>query len=732
MKALGSKYIILLVALLVGIVINESNSMSELDRTNERFSFLKSQDELSFDTVMNDSSLEWRPINRYTYSSIVFKQTNVWVKSRFENDSSQKKEIIFGIDYPFIQLKQLAIKELGSGEISYPHSKRVIRGVPYYSVELEPQSSYDLYLKVMAPQSLLTLNVVLGIPIEFTEIRTQSDMRVLFFISFILGIILYNLALIRFSEDKAYLYYAGYQLSLLIVTSLYHGIAYSFVPIDSLEYRVKLIWFFAFVPLAFGIKYITEITVTRKNFPGTYKAAVIVFWFIILMTVCGIFVPASIQALCFYISGVATIALGLKVFFTIENIGKLSTFVVGWSGLFLLVGRSILGGLGVLPTGFDNSLFLLYGLTWESIFVSFSLGSRLKVHLEMKQVINEVAKGLAPATDLQKYMSSPLERSLNINHQSVTIMFIDIVGYSLTSKLLGDKLTFKLLRSRMQKIEKIIESNNGRVNKNLGDGLICFFGYLSDRNHAQDALNAAREIQHLSFSPETTEGKSVVLPTRIGVNSDDVIVGNVGTKNRADYTLIGDAVNLTSRLEQACNPFRIILSSSTLKQSELNSFDECINEILISIKHHDEPTVAFEYDNNMLQQRKEAELTYFHQLGIQIKHERYAVVDELTLHTAQGMIKVNDVSFKGMSGSADFYLGNNHRFTGKLVSADSTVNEALEETCLNELKLTVRWSKRKGDLFVHGFEISFLNDHQSERFLSILAPCLESRSSSVS
>ena len=62
------------------------------------------------------------------------------------------------------------------------------------------------------------------------------------------------------------------------------------------------------------IKYVTEITVTRKNFPGTFKASLIVFWFTIIMTVCGIFVPVSIQALCFYISAVATIALGLKVF----------------------------------------------------------------------------------------------------------------------------------------------------------------------------------------------------------------------------------------------------------------------------------------------------------------------------------------------------------------------------------------------------------------------------------
>ena len=602
-------------------------------------------------------------------------------------------------------------------------SEKLSLGIEYFALTVQPGEKLQLYLKVKVPESLLSVDIILESVDDFKERKNRQNIIAVFYKLYSGNHFFYNMTLIRFSEDRSFLYYATYQIGFMAVNSLYHGIAYQYLPPMSLDSRAQLVWMVAYIPLIFGAQYVTELTLAKENFKRFYLSVQLLAVICLLGIVLGPWLPVSTQVVTFPLLASGLFILGIFLFLKIENIGTLSTFIVGWTGLFIFVGRFLLSALGLLPSGSENIHYLFLGLAWESIFVSFSLGSRITKDVEAKRMVSKVEKGLAPATELQKYFSSPLEKSYAVKQQEISVMFIDIVGYSLTSKILGDHLTFKLLRSRLQKIEKIVEEHYGHVNKNLGDGLICFFGYHSHRNHGRDAIDSAIAVQELSFQPEKSGLKSIILPTRIGINTAKVIVGNVGSQSRADYTLIGDGVNLASRLEQSCNPFRVIFSKSTLEKACLDDLQNYINEIYISIKHHDKPIAAYEYDNNKFQQRKKAELAYYTQLGIQIKSERFPVsLDKLKLSSDFGDMDIHDISRRGIGGSANFYLGINHEFEASLVSSNESINKQLQEVCLDVLKLRVRWSKSRESRFFHGFEVQFLSDKQSHLFMTILAP----------
>jgi adenylate cyclase len=114
----------------------------------------------------------------------------------------------------------------------------------------------------------------------------------------------------------------------------------------------------------------------------------------------------------------------------------------------------------------------------------------------------------------------------------------------------------------------VVLRNHGTIDKFLGDGMMVIFGApLDDPYQEEHAITAALEMQrelHVLADKRAAEGKR---PVRmgIGINSGSAVVGNIGSKERMEYTAIGDTVNLASRLESATKDlgFEIIVSEQT-------------------------------------------------------------------------------------------------------------------------------------------------------------------------
>jgi adenylate cyclase len=179
-----------------------------------------------------------------------------------------------------------------------------------------------------------------------------------------------------------------------------------------------------------------------------------------------------------------------------------------------------------------------------------------------------MTRGLAA---FQRYVPTELVRTLiargiesKPQARVATILFTDIEGFTRIGEELSPDRLVKLLNEYFSVISKPIERHKGVITQFQGDAILAVFNVpTDDPDHAANAVRAALEIQELLADRVFSEG--IMLTTRIGINTGNVVAGSVGSEERVNYTVHGDAVNLAARLEALNNEYgtRIILSGST-------------------------------------------------------------------------------------------------------------------------------------------------------------------------
>jgi len=135
--------------------------------------------------------------------------------------------------------------------------------------------------------------------------------------------------------------------------------------------------------------------------------------------------------------------------------------------------------------------------------------------------------------------------------RSVTVMFTDIVGFTALAQGAGAAGTSALLNDHFALVTECIEAREGTVDKYIGDSVMAFWGAPEHQpDHARRAIDCARAVlaRLEGENAERAKAGQPPLRIRIGIHSGDAIVGNVGSRIRVDYTLVGDTVNIASRL----------------------------------------------------------------------------------------------------------------------------------------------------------------------------------------
>ncbi|MEP3430462.1 MAG: adenylate/guanylate cyclase domain-containing protein [Roseibium sp.] len=166
------------------------------------------------------------------------------------------------------------------------------------------------------------------------------------------------------------------------------------------------------------------------------------------------------------------------------------------------------------------------------------------------------------------------EQKLEIGGSSrfLTIFFSDIEGFSDLSEKIPSKELVQRVSDYLNIATKSVNREAGTIDKFIGDGVMAFWGAPTImEDHAQRACLAALHIQHAvdRLNAEVLAGGGNPLKVRIGIHSDAVIVGNIGSSERMSYTVLGDGVNIASRLEELNKVYRtnICLSHSVYKEA---------------------------------------------------------------------------------------------------------------------------------------------------------------------
>jgi adenylate cyclase len=174
---------------------------------------------------------------------------------------------------------------------------------------------------------------------------------------------------------------------------------------------------------------------------------------------------------------------------------------------------------------------------------------------------------------------------------TVTVLFADIRGFTSMSEQMSAQQVSEILNEYFTEIEPIITKYNGVINKFIGDAVMAIFGEpIQDKNHAKNAVKCAyamlEKVQELQ-KKWVKEGKPKI-EIGIGINTGEVFVGNIGSVNRMEYTVIGDTVNLASRLESYNKVYKTKLLISASTYEEVKGFSDVIKipEVQIRGKAH--------------------------------------------------------------------------------------------------------------------------------------------------
>jgi len=150
----------------------------------------------------------------------------------------------------------------------------------------------------------------------------------------------------------------------------------------------------------------------------------------------------------------------------------------------------------------------------------------------------------------------------------VTVLFADIKGFTSLCENMAPEAVLTLLNRYLSQITEVIEANRGVVDKYTGDSVMALFGApLSRANDTQNAIAATLAIQSAMAALNSANRAAGLLAIEagIGVHTGLVVAGNLGSQNRLNYTVIGDSVNLSARLEGLTRKYHVpnIVSAAT-------------------------------------------------------------------------------------------------------------------------------------------------------------------------
>ena len=242
----------------------------------------------------------------------------------------------------------------------------------------------------------------------------------------------------------------------------------------------------------------------------------------------------------------------------------LIALALGFAGKHLDTKQSMLVGIATLGASIvADVLFFMITKRYVGLVIPFSAAAVTFLTLSAINFLTTIreksflrsafSRYLSPAV-ISEIINDPSKLNLGGEKREMTAIFTDIRGFSTISENLDPSDLVNLLNQYLTGMSNIVLDNRGTIDKYEGDAIIAFFGApIHMDEHAILACRTAIRMKkaETELNKKIAEQNLSPMPifTRIGINSGDMIVGNMGTPNKMDYTIMGNAVNLAARLE---------------------------------------------------------------------------------------------------------------------------------------------------------------------------------------
>lgn len=236
----------------------------------------------------------------------------------------------------------------------------------------------------------------------------------------------------------------------------------------------------------------------------------------------------------------------------------------------LVVGAAVAGGVAAIQAGVV--LPVVEASTAAALALVAALGWRFAVTEREERLLRRSFSLYLSPQLIDRMVDTGRLPALGGEMRVVTAFFSDIVGFSTFSETMTPAELVSVMNEYLSEMTDIIESCGGYVDKYVGDSIVAVFGApVADADHAGNAVRAAlgcrERLARLNADAKAFHGRRI--EHRIGINTGEALVGNIGSRRRFNYTVMSDAVNLASRLEGANKYFgtSVLVSETTVAQA---------------------------------------------------------------------------------------------------------------------------------------------------------------------
>ena len=312
------------------------------------------------------------------------------------------------------------------------------------------------------------------------------------------------------------------------------------------------------------------------------------------------------------------------------------------------ISLSVLGGMVYFSVYKYTSDLVLLDATFPVlsgflVFTQAAFNNFYKQYKLREQIKKQFEHYLAPAM-VKKLQKNPELLQLGGDTKTMTYLFSDIRGFTpISEQFKTDPQGLgKLINRYMTPMTDLVMQKEGTIDKYIGDALMAIWGAPLDiENHAQLAIETAQEmeVELAKLNKELKADGLMELGVGIGINTGDAVVGNMGSNQRFDYTVLGDSVNLAARLEAQTKEYGVffMFTEHTLKQ--IKSPENLVTLDKIAVKGQTAPVTIY----TILRDHKEARTvnrmvdsyqnrewsTCSHQIEVMKQHDWNPVLTEL-------------------------------------------------------------------------------------------------------
>lgn len=277
------------------------------------------------------------------------------------------------------------------------------------------------------------------------------------------------------------------------------------------------------------------------------------------------------------------------------SIPKLRPYLALLELIAVIAGIYIIDQLVFFPLGYWV-LIVYPSLLCVTVFLCLTVYGYLTEGRE-KGEIRKAFQYYLSKNVVDQVLTDPQELQLGGKKARCTVLFSDIRGFTTISEQLDAKALSELLNEYLTPMTNVVFNNNGTLDKYMGDAIMAFFGApIEHDNHAVEGCYTALEMMEELAVLQEGWAKSgrFSLDVGIGLNTGDMSVGNMGSRIRFDYTVMGDNVNLGSRLEGINKEYRtnIIISESTFEGAK--DYIHAREMDLVRVKGKREPVRIYE------------------------------------------------------------------------------------------------------------------------------------------